>query len=125
MRYDSDMTDAEWALVEPSIPPSRHGGRKRDANVREILNAIFYVLWTGCQWKALPKDFPPKSTVHWYFMLWRWDGTLERVHHSLCGARQPVSRNCTSARLSHAFGVVRPLSKSTLQQTGALDGMKE
>jgi transposase len=83
LRYDSDMTDEEWALVEPLIPPAKHGGRKRDVNVREILNAIFYVLWTGCQWKALPKDLPPKSTSHWYFMLWDWDGTLERVHHTL------------------------------------------
>ena len=52
-------------------------------NIREVLNGIFYLLWTGCQWKALPKDLPPKSTVHWYFMLWEWDGTLERIHHLL------------------------------------------
>jgi transposase len=83
LRYDSDLMDEEWALVERLIAPSKRGGRKRDVNVREILNAIFYVLWTGCQWKALPKDLPPKSTVHWYFMLWNWDGTLERVHHAL------------------------------------------
>jgi transposase len=83
LRYDSDMTDEEWALVAPLIPPSKRGGRKREVNVREVLNAIFYVLWTGCQWKALPKDLPPKSTVHWYLMLWEWDGTLERVHHAL------------------------------------------
>jgi len=83
LRYDSDMTDAEWALVGPLIPPARRGGRKREVNVREVLNAIFYVLWTGCQWKALPKDFPPKSTVHNYLMLWDWDGTLERIHYAL------------------------------------------
>jgi transposase len=83
LRYDSDLTDGEWALVAPLVPPAKRGGRKRDVDVREIFNAIFYVLWTGCQWKALPKDLPPKSTVHWYFMLWRWDGTLERVHHAL------------------------------------------
>jgi transposase len=83
LRYDSDMTDAEWALAVPLIPPARRGGRKREVNVREVLNAIFYVLWTGCQWKALPKDFPPKSTVHWYLMLWTCDGTLERIHHAL------------------------------------------
>ena len=83
LRYDSDMTDDEWALVAPLIPPAKRGGRKRGVNVREILNAIFYVLWTGCQWKALPKDFPAKSTVHWYLMLWNWDGTLERIHHTL------------------------------------------
>ena len=83
MRYPSDLTDAEWALVEPAIPPSKPGGRPRDVKVREVLNAIFYVLSTGCQWKALPKDLPPKSTAHYYFMLWDWDGTLERIHHML------------------------------------------
>jgi transposase len=82
-RYPSDLTDAEWALIAPMIPPARRGGRPRDVNVREVLNAIFYVLSTGCQWKALPKDLPPKSTAHYYFMLWDWDGTLERIHHGL------------------------------------------
>ena len=83
LRYPSDLSDAEWALVAPLIPPSKHGGRPRSVNVREVLNAIFYVLWTGCQWKALPKDFPPKSTVYDYLDLWEWDGTLERLHHAL------------------------------------------
>jgi transposase len=83
LRYPSDLTDAEWALVEPLIPPAKHGGRHREVNVREVLNAIFYVLSTGCQWKALPKDLPPKSTAHNYFTLWDWDGTLERIHHML------------------------------------------
>ena len=82
-RYDSDLTDEEWALVEPLIPPPKRGGGKRTVNIREVLNGLFYVLWTGCQWKALPKDLPPKSTVHWYLMLWEWDGTLERIHHTL------------------------------------------
>ena len=83
LRYASDLTDAEWYLISPMIPPARRGGRKRTANLREILNGIFYLLWTGCQWDALPKDFPPKSTVYWYFALWNWDGTLERIHHAL------------------------------------------
>ena len=83
LRYPSDLTDAEWALVEPLIPPAKHGGRHREINVREVLNAIFYVLSTGCQWQALPKDLPPKSTAHNYFTLWEWDGTLERIHHAL------------------------------------------
>ena len=83
LRYPSDLTDAEWVLVEPMIPPAKRGGRRREVNVREVLNAIFYVLSTGCQWQALPKDLPPKSTAHSYFMLWDWDGTLERIHHAL------------------------------------------
>ena len=65
------------------IPPAKHGGRKRSVDVREVLNGIFYVLSTGCQWNALPKDLPPKSTVYDYFDLWEWDGTLERIHHEL------------------------------------------
>ena len=94
--YPSDLTDAEWALVEPLIPPARRGGRPRDVNVREVLNAIFYVLSTGCQWKALPKDLPPKSTAHYYFMLWDWDGTLERIHHALyVAAREQAGREAS------------------------------
>ena len=83
LRYPSDLNDAEWALIAPFIPPARRGGRRRSVNVREVVNAIFYVLSTGCQWKALPKDLPPKSTAHFYFMLWDWDGTLERIHEAL------------------------------------------
>ena len=83
LRYPSDLRDAEWALIAPLIPPAKHGGRRRSVDVREVLNAIFYVLSTGCQWNALPKDLPPKSTVYDYFDLWEWDGTLERIHHEL------------------------------------------
>jgi transposase len=83
LRYPSDLTDAEWALVEPMIPPAKHGGRRRAVNVREVLNGIFYVLSTGCQWNAIPKDLPPKSTIYDYLDLWDWNGTLERIHHTL------------------------------------------
>jgi transposase len=83
LRYPSDLNDAEWALIAPLIPPARRGGRRRSVDVREVLNAIFYVLATGCQWQALPKDLPPKSTAHFYFMLWDWDRTLERIHDAL------------------------------------------
>ena len=62
------------------IPPAKCGGRRREVDVREVLNAVFYVLSAGCQWLALPKDLPPKSTAHCYFMLWDWDGTLERLY---------------------------------------------
>ena len=99
LRYPSDLTDEEWALVVPLIPPPKRGGGKRTVNIREVLNGIFYVLWTGCQWKALPKDLPPKSTVHWYFMLWDWDGTLERLHQLLRrGARAGRSRGKSDGR---------------------------
>ena len=83
LRYPSDLTNEEWALVEPMIPPAKRGGGKRTADMREVLNAVMYVLSTGCQWRALPKDLPPRSTVHGYLDLWNWDGTLDRIHHAL------------------------------------------
>ena len=96
LRYPSDMTDAEWALVAPLIRPAKRGGRPRTVDVREVLNAIFYVLWTGCQWKALPKDLPPRSTVWEYLDLWEWDGTLSRIHHALyVEAREKAGREAS------------------------------
>jgi transposase len=83
LRYPSDLTDAEWALVEPLIPPSKRGGRRREVDVREVLNGLLYVLSTGCQWRAVPKDLPPKSTLFSYFDLWNWDGTLGLIHQEL------------------------------------------
>src|ERR687886_2256052 len=83
LRYPSDLTDAEWALVGPFIPPAKRGGRQRTVDVREVLNGILYVLATGCQWRALPRDLPPRSTVHGYLSLWARDGTLGRPHHAL------------------------------------------
>lgn len=77
LRYESDLTDAEWALIEPLLPAERQVSR------REILNAILYLLTTGCQWRMLPKDLPAKSTVHDYFIDWHGDGTLARIHHAL------------------------------------------
>ena len=83
LRYPSDLSDAEWDLVAPLIPPAKRGGRPRKVDMREVLNAIFYVLSTGCQWNALPSDLPPRSTVWDYLDLWEWNGTIERIHHEL------------------------------------------
>ena len=83
LRYPSDLTDDEWALVEPLIPPAKRGGGKRSVDMREVVNALMYVLSTGCQWRAIPKDLPPKSTVYDYFDLWTWDKTLDRMHAAL------------------------------------------
>jgi transposase len=112
LRYPSDLNDAEWILIAPLIPPARRGGRRRSVNVREILNAIFYVLSTGCQWQALPKDLPPKSTAHFYFMLWDWDGTLERIHDTLTWpcVRRPDARQVPRWQ-SLTPRVPRPLKK--------------
>ena len=83
LRYPSDLSDEEWALVEPLIPPAKRGGNKRHVDERAIVDGLMYILSTGCQWRALPKDLPPRSTVHDYFDLWSWDGTLDRIHHGL------------------------------------------
>lgn len=83
LRYPSDLTDDEWALVGPLIPPGKTGGDKRTVVMREVVNGLMYVLSTGCQWRAIPKDLPPKSTVYDYFDLWSWDGTLDKIHHEL------------------------------------------
>ena len=83
LRYPSDLTDAEWQLVKLLIPPGKPGGGKRTVIMREVVNGLMYVLSTGCQWRAVPKDLPPKSTIYDYFDLWTYDGTLQRIHHAL------------------------------------------
>ncbi len=83
LRYPSDLTEAEWELVETAIPPARPGGNKRTVNLREVVNGVMYILSTGCQWRALPKDLPPRSTIYDYLDRWSHDGTLERLHHML------------------------------------------
>jgi transposase len=83
LRYPSDLTDDEWGLVEPLIPPGKTGGGKRTVIMREVVNGLMYILSTGCQWRAIPKDLPPRSSVYDYFDLWTYDGTLERIHHTL------------------------------------------
>jgi transposase len=83
LRYPSDLTDEEWAVIGPLIPPGKRGGDKRTVDLREVVNGMLYVLSTGCQWRAIPKDLPPRSTVHGYFDLWTWDGTIEHIHHEL------------------------------------------
>jgi len=83
LRYPSDLSDEEWALIEASIPPAKRGGNKRTVSLREIVNGLMYILSTGCQWRAIPKDLPPRSTLYDYFDLWSWDGTLDRIHHAL------------------------------------------
>jgi len=83
LRYPSDLTDEEWALVAPLIPAAKRGGNKRTVNLREVANGLMYILSTGCQWAAIPKDLPPRSTLHDYFDRWDYDGTLGRIHHAL------------------------------------------
>jgi putative transposase len=80
--YPSDITDSQWALIEPHLPVYP-GGRPRKTDLRDVVDAIFYILRIGCQWRYLPKDFPPKSTVWKYFDQWRHNGTLDTIHDLL------------------------------------------
>jgi transposase len=79
-RYPSDLTDAEWALLAPLLPPPKPGGRPRSSDLREIVNAISYWLRGGVAWRALPHDFPPCKTVYHYWRAWRLSGDWERIH---------------------------------------------
>jgi transposase len=83
LRYPSDLTDEEWAYAKAEIPRAKPGGNKRTVDVRQVMNGLMYVLSTGCQWRAIPKDLPPRSTVNHYFCRWQDDGTLDRLHHAL------------------------------------------
>jgi transposase len=96
LRYPSDVTDEEWSHVAPLIPPAKRGGNRRHGNEREVVNGLMYILSTGCQWRAIPKDLPARSTLYDYFDLWSYDGTLERLHHALyVKCRQQASREAS------------------------------
>lgn len=82
-RYDSDLSDQEWELIEPDLAQKPGRGRKRTVNIREVVNAIFYLLRTGCQWRMLPKEFPDYRHVWYYFNKWSRDGTWERINQKL------------------------------------------
>ncbi len=81
--YPSDLSAAQWARIAPLIPPPKAGGRPRTVNIREIVNAIFYLNKTGCQWRSLPHDLPNWSTVHTYYRNWRLTGIWDRIHDAL------------------------------------------
>jgi putative transposase len=93
LRYASDLTDQKWALLVPFMPAPSHLGRPREVDLRAAVNAILYILATACQWRALPKDFPPLSTVQGYFYRWRDDGTWRWINNALVQRmRQAVGR---------------------------------
>ena len=85
LRDTHDLTDREWAEVASLIPPAKRGGNKRTVDVREIVNGLMSILGTGCQWRDIPKDLPPRSTIHDYLDRWAYDGTLQSIHHTLYG----------------------------------------
>ena len=118
LRYPTDLTDEEWALVAPLIPPAKGGGNKRSVNLREVVNGLMYVLGTGCQWRAMPKDLPPRSTVHGYFDLWDYDGTLKRLHHALYVAcREAAGREASPTAAIIDSQSVRSAEKGALAST--------
>jgi transposase len=111
--YPSDLTDAEWTLIEPLMPqrrPNDGRGAPREHDRREIFNAIFYQSRTGCPWRYLPSDFPPKGTVFGYLQAWRRDGTLERIHAAL---RQQVREQAGHGPEPTAGSVDSQTTKST------------
>ena len=85
--YPSDLTDEQWALIQPLMPPSQSdtpkGGRPREVSLRIVVNGMLYLIRSGCQWRMLPMDFGPWPTVHHYYRTWRRDGTLQQIHNSL------------------------------------------
>lgn len=111
-RYPSDMTDDEWAILEPLIPAAKPGGRHRSANMREVVNGIFYVLRGGIPWCFLPKEFPPWKTVYHYFRLWRLEGTWEMLNTKL---RERV-RSQSGREATPSAGVMDSQSAKTTER---------
>src|ERR1700721_969731 len=111
LRYESDRTDAEWFVVEPLLPPASALGRPRATDMRTVVDAILYIASTGCQWRQLPKDFPPYSTVQGYFYAWVLVVRWELIHHALVMA----SREKAGRQASPTAGVIDSQSVKTTE----------
>ena len=114
LRYASDMTDAEWAELEPLLPPVKRLGRPRTTEMRELVNAFFYILRGGCAWRMLPKDFPPRSTVQRYFYAWREDEVWLSINHMLVMR----TRLAEGREASPSAGVIDSQSVKTCESGG-------
>lgn len=118
--YPSDLSDAEWQAIEPHLGPAKFGGRPRTVDLREILNAIFYVARTGCQWSALPNDLPPKSTAYDYYARWTEDGTFQHIHDTLRDlVRQKAGREKEPSR-----AIIDSQSVKTTEVGGEKQGLR-
>ena len=118
MSYPSDMTDAQWAIIEPlTLPFSR--SRPREHNIRLILNAIFYILRSGCQWRMLPKDFPPWKTVYDYYWRWRKNGKWDEIHAAL----RDMIRVSSGKDVIPSAAIIDSRSVRTVQKGGKEDTM--
>ncbi len=114
--YPSDLTDAQWRLIERRIPPAQPGGRYRSVNMRAVVNGILYLVRTGCSWRQLPHDFPPWGTVHWYYRCFRLDGTWQKIHDAL---RDKV-RVSVGRKKSPSAAIVDSQSVKTTEKGGRM-----